>query len=223
MIYRFALALLLAASLPALAQDAEPVSSEGFESAAAAQAADEPGVDAAAVAVATPSPQSAEAATAAVELNLDQRIEAVIRPIADAVSGTIFKAVRIGGTDEAPVMFPWIVGWLILGALVFTLYFRFINIRGFVHGFRLLRGDFSSKRDAGPGEVSHFQALTSAVSGTVGLGNIAGVAVAITIGGPGATFWMAIFGLFGMSAKFAEVKARLETVEREHARSGTFE
>lgn len=217
MIYRFALALLLAASLPALAQDAEPVSSQGFESAAVATPAAEPVVDAAAVAVATPAPLPADAAVTAVELSLDQRIEAVIRPIADWVSGKIFYAVRVGGTDEAPVMFPLIVGWLILGALVFTLYFRFINIRGFFHGFRLLRGDFSSKRDAGPGEVSHFQALTSAVSGTVGLGNIAGVAVAITIGGPGATFWMVLAGLLGMSTKFVEctlgVKYRLEKAD----------
>ncbi len=147
-------------------------------------------------------------------LSLDQRIEAFIRPIADAVSGFIFHAVRVGGTDEAPVMFPLIVGWLILAGVVFTLYFGFINVRGFAHGFRLLRGDYSSKRDAGPGEVSHFQALTSAVSGTVGLGNIAGVAVAITIGGPGATFWMVLAGLLAMSTKFVEctlgVKYRLE-------------
>ncbi|WP_395791128.1 alanine/glycine:cation symporter family protein [Aquimonas sp.] len=214
MIYRFALALLLAASLPALAQDAEPVSSEGFESASVATPAAEPAVDAAAVAVATPAPLSAAAAAAPLELSLEQRIEAAIRPIADAVSGGIFYAVRVGGTDEAPVMFPLIVGWLILAGLVFTLYFGFINVRGFAHGFRLMRGDFSSKRDAGPGEVSHFQALTSAVSGTVGLGNIAGVAVAITIGGPGATFWMVLAGLLAMSTKFVEctlgVKYRLE-------------
>jgi len=75
-------------------------------------------------------------------------------------------------------------------------------VRGFAHGFRLIRGDYAE--DSGPGEVSHFQALTSAVSGTVGLGNIAGVAVAITIGGPGATFWMIVAGLLGMSTKFAE-------------------
>jgi AGCS family alanine or glycine:cation symporter len=174
----------------------------------------EPAVDAAAVAVATPAPLSAAAAAAPLELSLEQRIEAAIRPIADAVSGGIFYAVRVGGTDEAPVMFPLIVGWLILAGLVFTLYFGFINVRGFAHGFRLMRGDFSSKRDAGPGEVSHFQALTSAVSGTVGLGNIAGVAVAITIGGPGATFWMVLAGLLAMSTKFVEctlgVKYRLE-------------
>jgi AGCS family alanine or glycine:cation symporter len=133
---------------------------------------------------------------------LDQRIDAQVRPIADAVSGAIFYSVRVGGTPEAPVTFPLIVGWLILGGLVCTLYFRFINIRGFRHGLDLIKGKYSDP--SAPGEVSHFQALTSAVSGTVGLGNIAGVAVAITVGGPGATFWMIVAGLFGMSTKFAE-------------------
>ena len=136
-----------------------------------------------------PAPAAAPApgpdvAAAAPALTLDQRIDARVRPVADAVSGAIFHAVRIGGTDEAPLMFPLIVGWLILAGLVFTAYFRFINIRGFGHGLQLIRGRYSDP--SAPGEVSHFQALTSAVSGTVGLGNIAGVAVAITVGGPGA-------------------------------------
>ena len=127
-----------------------------------------------------PAPAAAPApgpdvAAAAPALTLDQRIDARVRPVADAVSGAIFHAVRIGGTDEAPLMFPLIVGWLILAGLVFTAYFRFINIRGFGHGLQLIRGRYSDP--SAPGEVSHFQALTSAVSGTVGLGNIAGVAV----------------------------------------------
>lgn len=128
---------------------------------------------------------------------LDQRIDAAVAPVADAISAAIFYAVPIDG-----VAFPLIVGWLILAGLVFTLYFRFINVRGFIHGFRLLRGDYTDPDK--PGEVSYFQALTSAVSGTVGLGNIAGVAVAITIGGPGATFWMILAGLLGMATKFVE-------------------
>lgn len=181
---------------PEAAEPADPlVVREGFES-AQAMAAEE------AQPVAVPEPASAPAAGS--EPSLDARVEAAIRPVADAVSNFIFYAVRVGGTDEDPVRFPLIVAWLILGALVFTFYFRFVNVRGFLHGFKLLRGDYSSKRDAGPGEVSHFQALTSAVSGTVGLGNIAGVAVAITIGGPGATFWMILAGLLGMSTKFVE-------------------
>ena len=219
MIQRVALALMLAFGLPALAQDSAPEGNQGFETVQAAAAADAAQAEPA-PAEAVPAPAMSavpEAPTAAVEPSLDQRIEAMIRPVADAVSGQIFRAVRVGGTDEAPVMFPLIVGWLILGGLVFTVYLGFINLRGFAHGFRLLRGDYSSKRDAGPGEVSHFQALTSAVSGTVGLGNIAGVAVAITIGGPGATFWMVLAGLLAMSTKFVEctlgVKYRLEKAD----------
>ena len=142
------------------------------------------------------------AAAPAAEPTIAQQIDAAVRPVADAVSGAIFYSVRVSGTDEAPVMFPLIVGWLILAALIFTLYFRFINIRGFKHGFDLIRGKYDDASSAG--EVSHFRALTSAVSGTVGLGNIAGVAVAITIGGPGATFWMVLAGLLGMSSKFVE-------------------
>ena len=98
--------------------------------------------------------------------------------------------------------FPWIVTWLVIGAVVFTLYFRFIQFRVIKHTVDLVKGDYSDPTHVG--EVSHFQALTTALSGTVGLGNIAGVAVAISIGGPGATFWMILAGLFGMASKFTE-------------------
>ena len=98
--------------------------------------------------------------------------------------------------------FPWIVGWLVTAATVFTLYFGFIQFRAFQHSIALVRGDYSDPNDAG--EVSHFQALATALSGTVGLGNIAGVAVAVSIGGPGATFWMIVAGLLGMASKFTE-------------------
>lgn len=98
--------------------------------------------------------------------------------------------------------FPWIVMWLVIAATVFTLYFGFVQFRTFGHAIRLVRGDYSDPNDAG--EVSHFQALATALSGTVGLGNIAGVAVAIGIGGPGATFWMILAGLMGMASKFTE-------------------
>ena len=98
--------------------------------------------------------------------------------------------------------FPWIVGWLVIAATTFTLYFGVIQLRAFGHAIALVRGDYSDPNDAG--EVSHFQALTTALSGTVGLGNIAGVAVAVSIGGPGATFWMILAGLLGMAAKFTE-------------------
>jgi len=98
--------------------------------------------------------------------------------------------------------FPWIVMWLVIGATVFTLYFGFIQFRAIRHSIDLVKGDYSDPDDAG--EVSHFQALATALSGTVGLGNIAGVAVAIGIGGPGATFWMVLAGLMGMASKFTE-------------------
>ena len=97
---------------------------------------------------------------------------------------------------------PFIVIWLILGALFFTWKMNFINIRGFRHAISLVKGDYSDPNNKG--EVSHFQALTTALSGTVGLGNIAGVAIAISLGGPGATFWMIVAGLIGMSSKFVE-------------------
>ncbi len=99
--------------------------------------------------------------------------------------------------------FPFLVAWLVVGGVFFTFRLGFINIRLFGHGIAAVSGKYSSGNE--PGEISHFQALTAAVSGTVGLGNIAGVAIAITIGGPGAVIWMAIAGLFGMSTKFAEV------------------
>ena len=98
--------------------------------------------------------------------------------------------------------FPWIVGWLVVAATVFTVYFGVIQFRAFGHAIALVKGDYSDPNDAG--EVSHFQALATALSGTVGLGNIAGVAVAIGIGGPGATFWMILAGLLGMASKFTE-------------------
>jgi len=98
--------------------------------------------------------------------------------------------------------FPWIVAWLVVAATVFTFYFVFIQFRAFPHSISLVKGDYSDPNDAG--EVSHFQALATALSGTVGLGNIAGVAVAVGIGGPGATFWMILAGLMGMASKFTE-------------------
>ena len=98
--------------------------------------------------------------------------------------------------------FPWIVGWLVIAASVFTVYFGFIQFRVLGHSIALVKGDYSDPKDAG--EVSHFQALATALSGTVGLGNIAGVAVAVSIGGPGATFWMILAGLLGMASKFTE-------------------
>jgi alanine or glycine:cation symporter, AGCS family len=100
------------------------------------------------------------------------------------------------------IAIPLVVVWLVLGAFFLTLRMGFINLRGFRHAVQVTQGRFSNPADTG--EVSHFQALAAALSATVGLGNIAGVAIAVSIGGPGATFWMIIAGLIGMSAKFTE-------------------
>ncbi len=104
--------------------------------------------------------------------------------------------------DPVTKPIPFIVIWLVLGASFFTLRMGFINLRGFRHAIDLAKGKYDDP-DA-PGQVTHFQALATAVSGTVGLGNIAGVAVAISLGGAGATFWMIVCGLLGMSSKFVE-------------------
>ena len=100
------------------------------------------------------------------------------------------------------VGFPLIVAWLLFGALYFTVRMRFVNVRLFKHAINLVRGKYETNNQVG--EVSHFQALTTALSATVGLGNIAGVAIAIGTGGPGATFWMILVGFLGMSSKFTE-------------------
>jgi AGCS family alanine or glycine:cation symporter len=139
----------------------------------------------------------AAAAPVAAEQGMDQRINDAIRPVADAVSGFIFSSISVNG-----VAVPFVLLWLLFAATLFTFYFKFINFRAFRHAFQLVRGDYSDPVAAG--EVTHFQALSTALSGTVGLGNIAGVAVAVSLGGPGATFWMILAGLLGMSSKFVE-------------------
>ena len=128
---------------------------------------------------------------------IDEQINSAIKPAADAVAGFIFSSFPVGGVD-----IPFVLVWLIVAASIFTFYFKFINFRAFKHGFHLVRGDYNDPNAAG--EVTHFQALATALSGTVGLGNIAGVAVAVSLGGPGATFWMILAGLLGMSSKFTE-------------------
>src|SRR5690606_29012051 len=128
---------------------------------------------------------------------VDQKIDQAVKPFADAVAGFIFSSFPVNG-----VQIPFVLVWLIAAATIFTFYFRFINLRALRHGFQLVRGDYSDP--TAKGEVSHFQALATALSGTVGLGNIAGVAVAVSLGGPGATFWMIVAGFLGMSSKFVE-------------------
>jgi alanine or glycine:cation symporter, AGCS family len=131
-------------------------------------------------------------------MNVDETINAWLAPIADWFGRVVFYAVPLNG---APL--PLILVWLIMGGVVCTLAFRFVNLRGFGHSLRVIRGDYSSPNH--PGEASPFQALSTAVSGTVGLGAIGGVAIAVTLGGPGAAFWMVVAGFLGMSTKFAEV------------------
>ncbi|MEL6921737.1 MAG: alanine/glycine:cation symporter family protein, partial [Pseudomonadota bacterium] len=136
-------------------------------------------------------PAHAQEATA----SLDERVNAAFASFTGPFVSFIFAP--IPGTS-----FPWIVMWLVIGATVFTFYFSAVQFRFFGHAVGLVKGDYSDPNDAG--EVSHFQALATALSGTVGLGNIAGVAVAVGIGGPGATFWMILAGLLGMASKFTE-------------------
>jgi alanine or glycine:cation symporter, AGCS family len=136
----------------------------------------------------------------------------------DRVSGWITSLVFYGPTagpaDGEQVTIRLIVIWLVTAAIFFTLWLGFLNLRGFKHAVDLVRGKYSDPDDAG--EVSHFQALATAVSGTVGLGNIAGVAIAISIGGPGATFWMIVAGFLGMSLKAAECMLGVK-YRQEHA------
>jgi AGCS family alanine or glycine:cation symporter len=151
------------------------------------------------------------------EKGLDQRIDEAFKPFSDAVTKAVFF--EINGT-------PFVLILLVGSALFFTLYFKFPNIRYFGTAINVVRGKYDEleahkaemaelnivdgdvigtiKDESKEGEVSHFQALATAVSGTVGNGNIAGVALAIALGGPGATFWMVVCGLLGMSTKFVE-------------------
>ncbi|QHI38744.1 Amino-acid carrier protein AlsT [Kordia antarctica] len=147
---------------------------------------------------------------------IDQQIDAAFKPISDFFGNVIFF--QIGGI-------PFVLILLVGSALFFTIYFGFVNIRRFPTAINVVRGKYDEVDDHGiektdlpidgdipdtirdeskDGEVTHFQALATAVSGTVGNGNIAGVALAIALGGPGATFWMIVCGLLGMSTKFVE-------------------
>jgi len=131
-------------------------------------------------------------------MTVDQSINTFLKPVADWLGKVVFFSVPVGDAQ-----LQLIVVWLIMGGVVCTLAFKFVNLRGFRHSARVIRGDYSSHKH--PGEASPFQALSTAVSGTVGLGSIGGVAVAVSLGGPGATLWMMLAGFLGMSLKFAEV------------------
>ena len=132
------------------------------------------------------------------EKGLDEKINDLVKPAVDAMSNVFFYKPFASVGFEMPL----VVLWLVVGATFFTIYMGFINLKGIKHSIQLIRGDYDNPGDKG--EVSHFQALVTALSGTVGLGNIAGVAVAISIGGAGATFWMILAGFLGMSSKFVE-------------------
>ncbi|WP_298425423.1 alanine/glycine:cation symporter family protein [uncultured Kordia sp.] len=155
------------------------------------------------------------------EKGLDQQIDEWFGWLTGWFVSFIFY--QIPFTDDIKVF--WVLFPLIIGALYFTIYFKFINFRGFLTSINIVRGKYDDidhhsaadtelamdgdiadtiRDESKEGEVSHFQALTAALSATVGLGNIAGVAIAVSIGGAGATFWMIIAGLLGMASKFVE-------------------
>lgn len=131
------------------------------------------------------------------EMTLDERIDDAFARTTGWFVGSIFSTVTVAGYDIL-----WVVLWLALAGIVLTIGFGFINIRAFPLALRTVRGKYTG--DGDPGEISHFQALTAAVSGTVGLGNIAGVAIGIAIAGPGVAFWLFLAGFLGMATKFAE-------------------
>lgn len=154
--------------------------------------------------------------TAQVDASIDEIINHYVGKFADKVESAVFFPVRYcseggvsfgypenfcsTGTDVAA---PLILIWLVLASFYFTFYLGFINVRYFKHAIDLVRGKFDKGDD--DGQINRFQALATSLSGTVGLGNIAGVAIAVSVGGPGAVLWMIIMGFFAMSLKFAEV------------------
>ncbi|MDO9634422.1 MAG: alanine/glycine:cation symporter family protein [Paludibacter sp.] len=129
-------------------------------------------------------------------------IDKIFQPLVNFLDQVLFWDPFAALGFVLPVKIPFIIIWLIFGAFFFTIYLRFINIRGLKHAIELVLGKYDKQGHSG--EISHFQALATATASTVGLGNIAGVAVAITMGGPGATFWLIIAGFLGMTTKFVE-------------------
>ena len=134
------------------------------------------------------------------ERGWDEAFNEALTPVSNAVAGVTFYP--INPFSDSAIQMPFVVVLLLLAATFFTIYFGFVQFKSFGLAKRTVQGRYNTPDE--PGEVTHFQALTAALSGTVGLGNIAGVAVAISLGGPGATFWMIIAGLVGMASKFAE-------------------
>lgn len=139
----------------------------------------------------------AQEAAAVVEKSMDQKIDEWFGKVTAPFVNAVFSTINVGGYKAL-----WVIFWLAAAGVIVTIVFKFINIRAFGLAMRTVRGKYSLASD--PGSVTHFQALTAAVSGTVGLGNIAGVAIGIHSGGPGVAFWLFLSGFLGMSTKFAE-------------------
>ncbi|WP_435201395.1 alanine/glycine:cation symporter family protein [Janibacter sp. GS2] len=128
---------------------------------------------------------------------VEEAVDNFFEPFATWLAGWVFWAPEIGG-----ISIPFVVVWLVAAATIISITFGFVQFRSFKLAIEVVRGKFSRPED--PGEITHFQALSSALSGTVGLGNIAGVGAAMALGGAGATLWMIACGLLGMATKFAE-------------------
>ncbi|GAB3045618.1 amino acid carrier protein [Sediminivirga luteola] len=146
---------------------------------------------------------------------LDERVDNLFAPIADRLSAIVFFEIPLG-----PIGIPVVVIWLMAAAIFFTAWLKWQPLRGLKHSLDVIRGKRSAKTD--PGQVSSFQALATELSGTVGLGNIAGVAVAISLGGPGAALWIVIFGFFAMTLKMAEATlgVKYRTIDKKGVVSG---
>ena len=136
-------------------------------------------------------------ASSGTAMAIDSTIDKLIAPAADTADAIIFTSVKVAG-QSLPIVLIALAGT----AIFLTIYFRFINFRAFGVALKTVRGKYTP--DHAEGQITHFQALSAALSATVGLGNIGGVAVAVGLGGPGATFWMILMGLCGMTTKFCE-------------------
>ena len=145
----------------------------------------------------------------AAKKSIDDKINEFVSPVTDFISDIVFAEIQFTET----LSIPFILLWLVAGAIIFSFYLKFIQFTGFRHAINIIKGKYTNEDD--PGQVTHFQALTAALSGTVGLGNIAGVAIAMAVGGPGASFWMIIAGLLGMASKFMEcaLAVRYRTID----------
>ena len=143
------------------------------------------------------------------QTTIDQHIDVLFKGLADISEAVLFYSLKFdvpNAAGEAVTKeFPLILLWLVAAGVFFTLYLGFANLKYFKHSFDIVRGKFDEPQ--ADGQISNFQALMASLAGTVGLGNIAGVAVAVSIGGPGAVFWMIVMAFIGMSTKFAEVTA----------------